>query len=154
MSRVSLADKIAARVQASFARQQFMATLGATLDAVRDGEVEIVLPFSKALTQQHGFIHAGAVTTIVDTACGFAALTRMPDDAAVLTTEFKVNLMSPAKGERLRAKGRVVRAGKTLMVCLGEVFAEDGGKDNMKSKQVALMTATMMVVGTGTGLRD
>jgi uncharacterized protein (TIGR00369 family) len=78
----------------------------------------------------------------------------MPDDAAVLTTEFKVNLMSPAKGERLRAKGRVVRAGKTLMVCLGEVFAEDGGKDNMKSNQVALMTATMMVVGTGTGLRD
>jgi len=154
MSRVSPADKIAARVQASFARQQFMATLGASLDAVRDGEVEIVLPFSAALTQQHGFIHAGAVTTIVDTACGFAALTRMPDDAAVLTTEFKVNLMSPAKGERLRAKGRVVRAGKTLMVCLGEVFAEDGGKDNMKSKQVALMTATMMVVGTGTGLRD
>jgi len=154
MSRVSPADKIAARVQASFARQQFMATLGASLDAVRDGEVEIVLPFSAALTQQHGFIHAGAVTTIVDTACGFAALTKMPDDAAVLTTEFKVNLMSPAKGERLRAKGRVVRAGKTLMVCLGEVFAEDGGKDNMKSKQVALMTATMMVVGTGTGLRD
>jgi uncharacterized protein (TIGR00369 family) len=150
MSRVSPADKIAARVQASFARQQFMATLGASLDAVRDGEVEIVLPFSAALTQQHGFIHAGAVTTIVDTACGFAALTRMPDDAAVLTTEFKVNLMSPAKGERLRAKGRVVRAGKTLMVCLGEVFAEDAGQ----SKQVALMTATMMVVGTGTGLRD
>jgi uncharacterized protein (TIGR00369 family) len=151
---VSVPDKIVARVQASFARQQFMATLGATLDAVRDGEVEIVLPFSAALTQQHGFIHAGAVTTIVDTACGFAALTKMPDDAAVLTTEFKVNLMSPAKGERLRAKGRVVRAGKTLMVCLGEVFAEDGGKDNMKSKQVALMTATMMVVSTGTGLRD
>ena len=127
-----------------------MATLGATLDAVRDGEVEIVLPFSPALTQQHGFIHAGAVTTIVDTACGFAALTKMPDDAAVLTTEFKLNLMSPAKGERLRAKGRVVRAGKTLMVCLGEVFAEEGGS----VKQVALMTATMMVVNTGTGLRD
>lgn len=139
-----------ARVQASFARQQFMTTLGATLDAVRDGEVEIVLPFSAALTQQHGFIHAGAVTTIVDTACGFAALTKMPDDAAVLTTEFKVNLMSPAKGERLRAKGRVVRAGKTLMVCLGEVFAEEAGQ----SKQVALMTATMMVVRSGTGLRD
>lgn len=131
-----------------------MATLGATLDAVRDGEVEIVLPFSAALTQQHGFIHAGAVTTIVDTACGFAALTKMPDDAAVLTTEFKVNLMSPAKGERLRAKGRVVRAGKTLMVCLGEVFAEEDDKDGIKSKQVALMTATMMVVNTGTGLKD
>jgi uncharacterized protein (TIGR00369 family) len=148
--RVSLPDTIVARVRASFARQQFMATLGATLDAVRDGEVEIVLPFSPALTQQHGFIHAGAVTTIVDTACGFAALTKMPDDAAVLTTEFKLNLMSPAKGERLRAKGRVVRAGKTLIVCLGEVFAEQGGT----SKQVALMTATMMVVDTGTGLKD
>jgi uncharacterized protein (TIGR00369 family) len=147
---VSLPDTIVARVRASFARQQFMATLGATLDAVRDGEVEIVLPFSPALTQQHGFIHAGAVTTIVDTACGFAALTKMPDDAAVLTTEFKLNLMSPAKGERLRAKGRVVRAGKTLIVCLGEVFAEQGGT----SKQVALMTATMMVVDTGTGLKD
>lgn len=147
---MSVADKTVARIEASFARQQFMATLGARLDAVRDGEVEIVLPFSAALTQQHGFIHAGAVTTIVDTACGFAALTKMPDDAAVLTTEFKVNLMSPAKGERLRAKGRVVRAGKTLMVCLGEVFAETGGQ----SKQVALMTATMMVVNTGTGLKD
>jgi uncharacterized protein (TIGR00369 family) len=147
---LSVPDKTVARVQASFARQQFMTTLGATLDAVRDGEVEIVLPFSAALTQQHGFIHAGAVTTIVDTACGFAALTKMPDDAAVLTTEFKVNLMSPAKGERLRAKGRVVRAGKTLMVCLGEVFAEEAGQ----SKQVALMTATMMVVRSGTGLKD
>jgi uncharacterized protein (TIGR00369 family) len=147
---LSVPDKTVARVQASFARQQFMTTLGATLDAVRDGEVEIVLPFSAALTQQHGFIHAGAVTTIVDTACGFAALTKMPDDAAVLTTEFKLNLMSPAKGERLRAKGCVVRAGKTLMVCLGEVFAEEAGQ----SKQVALMTATMMVVRSGTGLKD
>ena len=127
-----------------------MTTIGATLAAVRDGEVEIVLPFSAALTQQHGFIHAGAVTAIVDTACGFAALTKMPADAAVLTTEFKLNLMSPARGERLRAKGRVVRAGRTLMVCLGEVFAEEGGQ----SKQVALMTATMMVVDGGTGLKD
>jgi uncharacterized protein (TIGR00369 family) len=145
--------KIAAiekRVRGSFQRQRFMATLGATLAAVREGEVEIILPFSDALIQQHGFIHAGAVTTIVDTACGFAALTLMPEDAAVLTTEFKVNLLSPAKGERLRAIGRVVRAGRTLMVCLGEVFAEQG----TASKQVALMTTTMMVVNSGTGLRD
>lgn len=147
---MSIPDKIEQRVRGSFARQPFMATIGASLAAVRDGEVEIVLPFSAALTQQHGFIHAGAVTTIVDTACGFAALTKMPDDAAVLTTEFKLNLMSPARGERLRAIGRVVRAGRTLMVCLGEVFAEESGK----SKQVALMTATMMVVDTGTGLKD
>lgn len=142
------------RVRSSFGRQKFMAEIGAALAAVREGEVEIVLPFSDRLTQQHGFIHAGAVTTIVDTACGFAALTLMPEDAAVLTTEFKVNLMSPARGERLRAVGRVVRAGKTLMVCLGEVFAEQGGKEGFTSKQVALMTATMMVVTTGTGLRD
>ena len=138
------------RIRGSFARQKFMSSIGAELAAVRQGEVEIVLPFSEALTQQHGFIHAGVVTTIVDTACGFAALTLMPDDAAVLTAEFKVNLMSPAKGERLRAIGKVVRPGRTLMVCLGEVFAEAG----RKSKQVALMTATMMVVNTSTGLKD
>jgi uncharacterized protein (TIGR00369 family) len=140
----------AQRIRGSFGRQKFMSSIGAELAAVRQGEVEIVLPFSEALTQQHGFIHAGVVTTIVDTACGFAALTLMPDDAAVLTAEFKVNLMSPAKGERLRAIGKVVRPGRTLMVCLGEVFAEAGGK----SKQVALMTATMMVVNTSSGLKD
>jgi uncharacterized protein (TIGR00369 family) len=138
------------RIRAAFGRQRFMITLGASLTSVGEGEVEITLPFSDALTQQHGFIHAGVVTTIVDSACGFAALTLMPANAAVLTTEFKVNFLSPAKGERLRAVGRVVRAGRTLMVCLGEVFAEDGGK----SKQIALMTATMMVVDTATGLRD
>ncbi|MGE0564281.1 MAG: PaaI family thioesterase [Pseudolabrys sp.] len=147
---MSVQQTIEQRIRGSFERQQFMTMLGARLDAVRDGEVEIVLPFSPSLTQQHGFIHAGAVTTIVDTACGFAALTKMPANAAVLTAEFKLNLMSPAKGERLRARGRVVRAGKTLMVCLGEVFAEEGGQ----SKQVALVTATMMVVDTGTGLKD
>jgi len=136
------------RVRASFRQQNFMATIGASLGAVRKGEVEIVLPFSGALTQQHGFIHAGVVTTLIDNACGYAALTLMPQDAAVLTTEFKVNFLSPAKGERLRAIGRVVRPGRTLMVCLGEAFAEDGGA----SKQVALMTATMMAIAD-TGLR-
>ena len=127
-----------------------MNTIGAAITAVREGEVEIVLPFSDTLVQQHGFIHAGIVTTIADSACGYAALTVMPADAAVLTTEFKVNLLSPAKGDRLRAVGRVVKSGRTLVVCLGEVFAEEGGQ----SKQVALMTATFMVVNTGTGLRD
>jgi uncharacterized protein (TIGR00369 family) len=147
---VPVSASIEQRIRAAFARQRFMTTLGASLTSVGEAEVEIALPFSQALTQQHGFIHAGVVTTIVDTACGFAALTMMPADAAVLTTEFKVNFLSPAKGERLRAVGRVVRAGRTLMVCLGEVFAEDGGK----TKQIALMTATMMVVDTATGLRD
>lgn len=129
---------------------QTMATFGASLQAVRKGEVEIVLPFTAALVQQHGFIHAGVLATIADTACGYAALTLMPSEAAVLTTEFKINLLSPAKGERFMAYGRVVRPGRKLMVCLGEVFAQEG----QARKQVALMTASMMVVDGGTGLRD
>jgi len=138
------------RVRASFAKQTIMTTIGATIVAVRPGEVEIVLPFAEHLLQQHGFIHAGVVATIVDSACGYAALTVMPREAAVLTTEFKLHLLSPAKGERLRAVGRVVRGGKKLVISLGEVFAEEGGS----SKQVALMTTTMMVIEGGTGLRD
>ena len=141
------ADK---RVRESFSRQSIMTTLGAGVQSVRRGEVEIVLPFADHILQQHGFIHAGAVATIADSACGYAALSVMPADAAVLTTEFKINLLSPAKGERLRAIGRVVRAGKKLVITMGEVFADEGGA----SKQVALITATMMVVDTGTGLRN
>jgi uncharacterized protein (TIGR00369 family) len=144
------AKEIEARVRGSFARQTIMTTLGAEIAAVRAGEVEIMLPFSDKILQQHEFIHAGAVATIADSACGYAALSVMPRDAAVLTTEFKINLLAPAKGERLRAIGRVVRSGKKLVITLGEVFAEEGGA----RKQVALITATMMVVETGTGLRD
>jgi uncharacterized protein (TIGR00369 family) len=139
-----------ARVRASFAKQTIMATLGASVASVKKGEVEIVLPFSDRILQQHGFIHAGAIATIADSACGYAALSVMPDDAAVLTTEFKIHLLSPAKGDRIRAVGRVVRAGKKLVITIGDVFAEDGGK----SKQVALITASMMVVETATGLKD
>ena len=142
------AKEIEARVRGSFARQTIMTTLGAEIAAVRAGEVEIVLPFSDRILQQHEFIHAGAVATIADSACGYAALTVMPSDAAVLTTEFKINLLAPANGERLRALGRVVRSGKKLVITLGEVVAEEGGA----RKQVALITATMMVVETGTGL--
>ena len=138
------------RCRNSFMRQPAMTTIGASVLSVAAGEIELAMPFSDKLTQQHGFVHAGVITMLCDTACGFAALSLMPEDAAVLTTEFKVNLLSPAKGERFIAHGRVVRPGKTLMVCLGEVFAEEGGK----RKQVALMTASMMVVDTSTGLRD
>lgn len=143
-------DNADARVRASFAKQTLMATLGASVASVKRGEVEIVLPFSNNILQQHGFIHAGAVAAIADSACGYAALSMMPDDAAVLTTEFKIHLLSPAKGERIRAIGRIVRAGKKLVITIGEVFAEEGGA----SKQVALITASMMVVETATGLRD
>lgn len=142
--------EIEARVRDSFGKQTIMNTIGAEVLAVRPGEVEIVLPFSDRVLQQHGFIHAGAVATIADSACGYAALSMMPWDAAVLTTEFKINLMSPAKGDRLRAIGRVIRNGRTLVITLGEVFAETGGT----SKQVAMITASMMVVNTGTGLKD
>jgi uncharacterized protein (TIGR00369 family) len=138
------------RCRDSFARQPMMTTIGASVRAVDAGYVEIEMPFSDKLTQQHGFTHAGVITTLCDTACGFAALSLMPENSAVLTTEFKVNLLSPAKGELFVAQGRVVKPGRKLMVCLGEVFAEEGGK----RKQVALMTATMMVMDTSTGLRD
>jgi uncharacterized protein (TIGR00369 family) len=138
------------RCRESFARQKMMVEIGAEILSVKAGEVELVMPFDARFTQQHGFMHAGVITTLADTACGFASLSLMPEDAAVLTAEFKVNLLSPAKGERVIARGLVVRPGKKLMVCLGEVFAEDAGK----RKQVALMTASMMVLDTSTGLKD
>ena len=128
------------RVQESFNRQPVMATIGATLSRVKPGEVTIELPVRPNLTQQHGFVHAGIVTMIVDTACGYAAFTLMPPSAAVLTVEFKVNFLSPATGEKLIARGRVIKPGKTLMVCLGEVYARNGGEDKM----VATMLATMI----------
>jgi len=134
----------------TFEAQRAMKTLGISITRLQPGEVDLAMDYSQEFTQQHGFIHAGIVTMLCDTACGFAALSLMPEDAAVLTTEFKVNLLSPAKGERLIAHGRVVRPGKKLMVCLGEVFAEEAGR----RKQVALMTASMMVMDTSTGLRD
>ena len=140
----------AERVRASFVRQRAMHTLGVEITRLAAGEIELAMPYDAAFTQQHGFVHAGIVTMLGDTACGFAALSLMPEDAAVLTTEFKVNLLSPAKGERLIARGKVVRPGKKLMVCLGEVFAEEAGR----RKQVALMTASMMVMDTSSGLRD
>jgi len=146
----ALDPKTERRCRDSFARQQAMTTIGASVLSVAPGAVELAMPFSDKLTQQHGFIHAGIVTMLCDTACGFAALSLMPENAAVLTTEFKVNLLSPARGERFIAHGRVVRPGKKLIVSLGEVFAEEAGK----RKQVALMTASMMVVDTSTGLRD
>jgi uncharacterized protein (TIGR00369 family) len=132
----------ASRVRASFDRQRLPATLGARLERVAPGEVEIRLPFRDDLTQQHGFVHAGALTTIVDTACGYAALTLMPADAAVLTVEFKVNLVAPAKGEAFVARARVLKAGRTLTVVTGDVLALEGGAERL----VATMLATMMAV--------
>ena len=139
-----------ARVRASFARQAFMAALGAELMAVSPGEVSIALPFREDLTQQHGFLHAGAVASVVDSACGYAALSLMPPGAGVLSVEFKVNLLAPAAGERFIATGRVVKPGRTLTVCAGEVAAERGGERTV----VALMQATMMTLRDRAGVAD
>jgi uncharacterized protein (TIGR00369 family) len=138
-----------ARVRASFSRQVLMATMGARLESVAPGEVAITLPFRAELTQQHGYLHAGAVAAVVDSACGYAALTLMEPDAAVLSIEFKVNLMAPAAGETFRATGRVIRSGRTITVCAGELAAERAGASSV----VALMQATMMAV-RGRGERD
>ena len=137
-----------ARVRASFAKQQFMATLGATMTTVQPGEVSIELPFRADLTQQHGFLHAGVVTSIIDSACGYAALTLMPPDRAVLSVEFKLNLIAPAQGATFQARGRVIRAGRTLTVCTGDLRVV--GSDSV----VAMMQATMMAVEGRTDRRD
>ena len=136
----SSAAEIVRRIEVSFGKQAFMATLGARLAHIGVGEVEIELPVAPHLTQQHGFIHAGAVSSVADSACGYAALTTMPEDAGILTAEFKINLLAPAAGERLLAKGRVVKAGRTLTVVMAEVFAISDGVP----KLCAMMTATCM----------
>jgi uncharacterized protein (TIGR00369 family) len=114
------------RVRDDFAKQPMMATMGARLGAVRKGEVEVELPFHAGFTQQHGFMHAAAVTAIADNACGYAALTLMPKDAEVLSVEFKMNFLKPAVGEKFVAVGKVLRAGKTLSVANAEVYALKG----------------------------
>ena len=138
------------RVRASFKRQVFMKTLGARLVSVAPGEVVIELPFRDDLTQQHGSLHAGVVTSIVDSACGYAALTLMPAGAGVLSVEFKINLFAPAKGQSFLATGRVLKAGKTITVCAGEVLALRDGSQFI----VAQIQATMMSLRGRPSLRD
>jgi len=131
----------AARVRASFAKQRLMTTIGAELTEVQPGRVTLRLPFRDDLTQQHGFLHAGAIAALADSACGYAALSMMPDGAGVLSIEFKVNMLSPATGDAVVARGEVIRAGKTVMVCRADVFSVAEGKE----KLVAAMQGTMMV---------
>jgi uncharacterized protein (TIGR00369 family) len=130
------------RVRASFDRQAAMTTLGATLVLVRPGQVEIALPWSQHLTQQHGFLHAGMVATALDSACGYAGFSLMPVEAAVLTIEFKINLLAPAQGESFRMVGAVVKPGRTVTVCEGHAYAIDSGKE----KLIATMGCTLMAV--------
>lgn len=128
------------RVRDSFARQRLMGTIGARIVSVTPGEVLIELPWRDDLGQQHGVLHAGAVATIADSACGYAALSLMPVGSAVMSVEFKVNLLAPGRGERFLASGRVRRVGRTLTVCEGTVKAIEGSEE----REVAIMTATMI----------
>ena len=136
------------RVRESFVRQRFMATLGATLDVVRAGEIHIGFSHREELTQQHGYLHAGVLAAVADSACGYAALSLMEPGTGVLSVEFKINMLAPAAGKHFVAIGRVVRSGRTITVCSGEVRAADG------TAPVAMMQATMMAVRDRKGVSD
>ncbi|MDH7795754.1 uncharacterized protein (TIGR00369 family) [Beijerinckia sp. GAS462] len=139
-----------ARVQASFDKQGLMSTLGASIFSIAPGAVDIALLPNPSISQQHGFVHAGAVAAIADSAAGYAALSLMPVGVGVLTTEFKINLVAPAAGDRIVARGRVIKAGRTLTLAQTEVFAEAAGKE----KLVALLTATLMAIEGRDGVAD
>lgn len=139
-----------ARVRASFARQRLMQTLGVRLLRVAPGECDMEMPFAVAFTQQHGFLHAGTLTSVVDSACGYAALSLMAPGAAVMSVEFKVNLLAPAAGERLLARARVMRSGRTLTIVSGDGFMCSGDEQ----RHVFTMLGTMMAVEGRAGISD
>lgn len=128
-------------VRDSFARQPVMATMGARLARVAPGEVDIAMDFAPALCQQNGFLHAGVVAAIADSANGYAAYSLAPAGTDVLAVEFKINLMAPAKGERFEARGRVLRPGRTLTVCFAEVIGFEGDSESI----VATMLSTLII---------
>ena len=144
------ADQLRERISESFARQTFMRHLGAELVHVERGVVEIAIARNEMLLQQHGFLHAGVVSSILDSACGYAALSVMDADAAVLSVEFKTNLLAPAAGDRFLAFGTVLKAGRTLTICRGDAFAVEGDTRRL----VAAMQATMMTVRGRDGLSN
>ena len=137
----------AARVRDSFALQGAMATIGAQLVQVAPGQVAIELDWAAGLSQQHGFLHAGMVATALDSACGYAGFSLMPAGAGVLTIEFKINLLAPAKGQRFRMVGQVIKPGRTVTVTEGRAYAIDDGRE----KLIATMGATLMTI---TGRED
>ncbi len=130
--------QFASRIRESFGRQKAMALIGASLSVVEAGRVEIALPYRDDLTQQKGFVHGGIVGMIADTACGYAAFSLMPAGCSLVTVEYKINILAPARGS-LVARGEVIRPGRTLTVTRGEVYAQDG-------KHVATMQQTLMML--------
>jgi uncharacterized protein (TIGR00369 family) len=141
---------IEARVRSSFANQGLMSTLGATIGQIAPGRVEVLLAPTAQISQQHGFVHAAAVAAIADSAAGYSALTLAPAGAGVLTTEYKINLLAPAKGERLRAVGRVLKAGRTLTIVQADVFADTGDESHL----IAVLTSTVMNIQGRDGITD
>lgn len=133
----------AEEIKQSFAKQTIMGLIGARLSRVEAGIIEITLPYRKDLTQQHGYLHAGIVTTIADSACGYAAYSLMPPESEVLSVEFKVNLLRPAKGETFFAVAEVVKAGKTLTVVRADVFGMD---HEAQRELIATMLGTMICI--------
>jgi uncharacterized protein (TIGR00369 family) len=131
------------RVRASFARQPTMRTLGVAIARLAPGEIELTMPYGQSYTQQHGFMHAGIMATALDSACGYAAFSLMPADAAVLTVEFKINLLAPAKGDRFVFRAHVVKPGRTLTVCEAQALAVENGGDE---RLIASMTGTLMAL--------
>ncbi|HYL74453.1 MAG TPA: PaaI family thioesterase [Bryobacteraceae bacterium] len=143
MEAIPQDPNFAERVRSSFARQQVMKTLGVEILRLEPGEIDLAMPYAIAYTQQHGFMHAGIMSTVLDTACGYAAFSLMPVDAAVLTVEFKINLIAPAKGERFTIRAHVVKPGRTITVCDASAFAaEISGKERL----IATMTGTLMTL--------
>ena len=137
-------DDYERRTRASFARQPAMATIGIAIEEVAPGRVVLSMPYRAELTQQHGFQHAGIVATGLDTACGYAAFTLMPADAGVLTIEFKVNLLAPARGPLLTFEGTVTKPGRTISVVDGRAW--ESPAEGAERKLVATMTATLMTI--------
>lgn len=135
-----LAPGVEARIRASFARQGFMKTLGVEFVSLSYGVCELAVDFDPGLTQQHGYFHAGVTATLADNAAGYAAYTTMPENSTVLTAEFKLNLLAPAKGPRLRARAEVIRPGRTLVVVQANVYSGTAGAQT----HVATMLATEM----------
>ena len=139
-------DAMRARVRASLERQGMMRTLGVELISIERGRVQMALRHDERFTQQHGFLHAGAVSAVLDSACGYAAYSVMPPDASVLTVTFTINLLAPAAGQLFSITGSVVRAGRTLQVCRGEAFADDA------TVPFAVMQATMTALVNRPGI--
>ena len=137
----SAREEMVARIRASFDRQQMMRTIGATLETVAPGRVDISLAYRADLTQQHGYLHAGVVATIADSACGYAAYTLMPADGSVLTVEYKINLLAPARGDRFVARATVIRPGRTLTVAQADVFACSGDSETRTATLLATLIA-------------